>query len=113
MLPITVKAKDGDVEFNLVMPSRLISAVDPDLCDIEIVDKSLGSQWFRKVKYPDPNGAVIDPELDPEIHNFADLDIVNKWLWSRQLIDEAKRAGIKGPYTMVPESYPAIIREYL
>ena len=113
VLPITVKAKDGEVEYNFAMPSRLLRSVEPDLCDIQIVDEKLGSRWIRKVKYPNPNGAVIDPELDPDIHTFADVDVVNRWLWSRQLIDAGKQAGIKGVYTRVPESYPAIIADYL
>ncbi|MXP24725.1 hypothetical protein GRI39_01525 [Altererythrobacter indicus] len=110
VLPIVVKAKDGDVEYNLVMPNRCLSAIDPDLCDIQIVDEDLGGgQWMRKVKYPNRNGAVIDPDLDPDIHSFADIDLGGyTWLWSRQLIDEAKLAGIKGLYTTVPESYPSI-----
>jgi len=113
VLPVSVKAKDGEVDYNLVMPARVLSAVDPDLCDIEIVDERLGHGWSRKVRYPNANGAAFDPELDPAIHTFVDIDVPQQWLWSRHLLEMARNAGIKGLYAMVPESYPAIVTDFL
>lgn len=102
--PVMIKARDGEVPFNLVMPNRLLEAVDPDRCDIDITDRKLGEQWFRSVSFP--NGATFNSEATKDIHNFADIDAFQKWFWSRELLVAAKEAGIRGVLATVPSTLP-------
>jgi hypothetical protein len=102
--PVMIKARDGEVPFNLVMPNRLFEAVDPDQCDIDITDRKLGDQWFRRVSFP--NGAAFNSEATKYIHNFADIDAFQKWFWSKELLVAAKEAGIRGIYATVPATLP-------
>jgi hypothetical protein len=44
--------------------------------------------------------------LIKHIHNFADIDAMQKWFWSRDLLTAAKEAGIRGIYATVPATLP-------
>jgi len=102
--PVMINARDGEAPFYLVMPNRSLEAVDPDRCDIDITDRKLGDQWFRRVSFP--NGAAFNSEATKDIHNFADIDAFQKWFWSRELLAAAKEAGIRGIYATVPATLP-------
>lgn len=95
---ITVKTRDGVVDYNIVMAARLLEVVDPARTDVLIEDKNYAGQWIRSVRFPDAvvfRGEVV---TDMGIHSFTDID-ARGWYWSRELIDAAKAAGIKGLYT--------------
>lgn len=104
VMPVLIKARDGEAPFNLVMPNRLLEAVDPDRCDVDITDRKLGDQWFRRVSFP--NGAAFNSEATKDMHNFSDIDAIQKWFWSRELLAAAKDAGIRGIYATVPATLP-------
>jgi hypothetical protein len=104
IMPVLIKARDGEAPFYLVMPNRSLEAVDPDRCDIDITDRKLGDQWFRRVSFP--NGAAFNSEATKDIHNFADIDAFQKWFWSRELLVAAKEAGVRGIYATVPATLP-------
>jgi hypothetical protein len=91
--PVMIKAKDRSIVFNLVMPARSIDAIDPQRTDVLIKDEKLATQWARRVRFP--TGVVFRENALKHVHNFSDFN-VNVWLWSRELIDAAKAAGIKG-----------------
>jgi hypothetical protein len=93
---IIVGAEDGTVDYNIVMTSRNIEAIDVDRTDILIGYENLGGQWFRDIQFP--NDVVFRSEMLADIHCFSDAD-VHGWFWSRELIDAAKAAGIRGLYT--------------
>lgn len=94
---ILIQARNGMADFNMVMPKRLLHAVDADRCDVDIVSKKLDTIWVKRVNFPD--GAFFDPNIPNEIHNFADIDVKNRWFWSRLLVDLAKNSAIKGVRT--------------
>ncbi|MEQ1547355.1 MAG: DUF1629 domain-containing protein [Chakrabartia sp.] len=100
VMPVMIKALDGEVPFNLVMPNRALEAVDPDRCDVQIERRKIVEQCFTDVRFP--NGAAFQSELTKGIHNFADIDAFQKWFWSRELLAAAKEAGIRGIYATVP-----------
>jgi hypothetical protein len=104
--PVTIKARDRDVAFNLVMPSRSIEAIDVRHTDVcvrhEEIGTSFGTRWLRTIEFP--NGVVFDTDKLVGVHNFTDPDIL-RWCWSRTLIDAAKAAGIKGFYTLRPRTF--------
>ena len=104
VMPVVIKARDGEAPFYLVMPNRSLEAVDPDRCDIDITDRKLGDQWFRRVSFP--NGSAFNSEATKDIHNFADIDAFQKWFWSRELLVAAKEAGIRGVLATVPSTLP-------
>ena len=98
--PVVVKTRGGQARLNMVMPRRLLEAVDAERCDVDIVAKKLDTIWVARVNFP--RGAVFDPQLASDIHNFADLDMGSRWFWSSELVNTAKQAGIKGLYTKKP-----------
>ena len=102
--PVAIKALDGEIPFNLVMPNRLLEAVDPDRCDVRIETEWFSEHWFTSVRFP--SGAAFQTELTKEIHNFSDIDALNKWFWSRELLVAAKEAGIRGVLATVPSTLP-------
>lgn len=102
--PVMIKARDGEVPFNLVMPNRLLEAVDPDRCDVRIETEWFSEHWFTSVRFP--SGAAFQSELTKEIHNFSDIDALNKWFWSKELLAAAKEAGVRGIYATVPATLP-------
>jgi len=96
--PIAIKAKDGVVDYNIVMPARVLEAVDPSRTDIVVKDKNYAGQWIRSVEFP--GDVVFRDEALVGVHSFADID-VRGWYWSRELIDAAKAVGVKGLYTQI------------
>ncbi|WP_397581128.1 imm11 family protein [Sphingorhabdus sp.] len=101
---VVIKARDGEAPFYLVMPNRSLEAVDPDRCDVEINWEKIGDYWYRRVNLSD--GAAFRAGLTNKIHNFSDMDAVQKWFWSRELLAAAKEAGIRGIYATVPATLP-------
>lgn len=93
---ITIKAKDGLVDYNVVMAARLLEVVDPARTDVMVKDKNYAGQWIRSIEFPD--GVVFRDEVLEGAHSFMDID-ARGWFWSRELIDLARAAGIKGLYT--------------
>ncbi len=98
--PVIVEARDARVDMNMVMPTRLLEAVDPDQCDINIVAERLDMIWLQRVRFP--HGAVFASQIDESVHNFADIDVRNRWFWSTELVSTAKNAGIRGIRTKKP-----------
>lgn len=96
-LPMTIKAKDGIVDYNVAMPVRNLQAVDPNCTNILVKDQNHGGQWFRYIEFPD--GVVFRDEVVAGIHSFTDID-AHGWFWSRELIDAAKAMGVRGLYTV-------------
>lgn len=109
VIDVNIKTSDNIVPFKLVMPARLLETVDPELCDVWLGFESLGGEWIRKVKFPSAFGAVFNSSMQSHIHNYADIDILNGWLWSKELLEAAKKNGIRGLYARVPESHPTIV----
>jgi len=102
--PVLIKARDGEVPFNLVMPTRLLEAVDPNRCDVQIEKRKVGEHKFTSVDLYD--GAAFQVELTKGIHNFSDIDLPNKWFWSRDLLAAAKEAKVRGIRATVPATLP-------
>jgi hypothetical protein len=96
-LPMTIKTKDGIVDYNVAMPVRNLQAVDPNRTNILVKDQNHGEQWFRYIEFPD--GVVFRDEVVAGIHSFTDID-VHDWFWSRELIEAAKAMGVRGLYTV-------------
>ncbi|MEQ1547356.1 MAG: DUF1629 domain-containing protein [Chakrabartia sp.] len=105
--PVVIKAKDGGAPFYFVMPKRLLEAVDPDRCDVQIEAVDIGGgKWRTLVRLS--GGAAFHSEITKSIHNFADLDAPNKWFWSRELLAAVKDAGMRGVSASVPATLPTI-----
>jgi Protein of unknown function (DUF1629) len=103
--PVEIKALDGEAPSYLVMPNRLLEAVDPDRCDVRIETEWFSEQWFTTVRFP--GGAAFQYELTKDIHNFSDIDAFQKWFWSRELLASAKEAGVRGIVAIVPATLPS------
>jgi|GEM_PF-4197818 hypothetical protein len=95
-LPMTIETQDNAIPFHAVMPARNIEAVDPMRTDVRIVDKSYAGHWVRSVDFPET--VVFQSEVVKNLHTFSDIDI-RGWFWSRELIEAAIKACIKGLYT--------------
>jgi hypothetical protein len=95
---IAINAKDGVVDYNIVMSARLLEAVDPSRTDVLVKYKNYAGQWIRSIEFPD--GVVFRGDALVGVHSFTDVD-VRGWFWSRELIDAAKAAGTKGLYTQL------------
>lgn len=91
---VKIKARDGVVDYNLVIPRNMIEAVDTDRTAIEIraFDRQDGNWIFRARMIGEP---VFDPARTAGCLHFTDPDNL-RWYWSRQLIDAAKAAGLRG-----------------
>ena len=91
---VKVKARDGMVDYNLVIPRHMIEAVDTERSSIEIIafDREDGNWFFSASMIGDP---VFDPARTAGCLHFTDPD-ASGWYWSRQLIDAAKAAGLRG-----------------
>jgi hypothetical protein len=91
---VKVKARDAVVDYNLVIPRHMIEAVDTDRTVIEIraFDREDGNWIFRARMVEHP---VFDPARTAGCLHFTDPD-ASGWYWSRQLIDAAKAAGLRG-----------------
>ncbi len=96
---VEVQARDGRVPFNMVMPLRLIEAIDAGRCDVNCSAEQQGPRWLRRISFP--RGGVIRNDIDTAIHNFAELDMC-LWLWSIELFEKAKSAGVKGIVLRTP-----------
>lgn len=97
---VIIKSKDKNTTFNLVMSRRNIEAIDLNTTSIIVKDKDYGKrQFIREVIFPD--GVNFDQEKVGNAVTFTELDTPG-WFWSRDLIESAKREGIKGFYTTVP-----------
>jgi len=97
--PVVVQAADGAVDYNLVLPLRQLDAVDLERTDVLISGEWWNSSWLKRERFPH-NVVFKKAELEG-IHNFNDITIRN-WFWSRELIDAAKAAGVKGPRFRLP-----------
>lgn len=104
VMPVMIKALDGEAPFYLVMPNRLLEAVDPDRCDVRVETEWFSEKWFTTVRFPD--GAAFQPQLTKDVHNFSDIDALQKWFWSKELLAAAKEAGIRGIRATVPATLP-------
>lgn len=91
---VKVKTRDGIVDYNLVIPRNMIEAVDAERTTIEIraFDRQDGNWIFRASML---DGPVFDPARTAGCLHFTDPDAYG-WYWSRQLIDAAKAAGLRG-----------------
>ena len=91
---VKVKARDGVVDYNLVIPRNMIEAVDTERTTIEIgaFDRQDGN-WIFSASMPEE--PVFDPARTAGSLHFTDTD-AHGWYWSRQLIDAAKAAGLRG-----------------
>jgi hypothetical protein len=96
-LPITIRARDGEVPFYVAMPNRSLSAVDTSRTDVLIKDEDFAGEWLRSVKFP--NGMTFrNADLTALLH-FTELD-AHHWYWSRELVEAAKERGIRGLRTV-------------
>ncbi|MBC7669403.1 imm11 family protein [Caulobacter sp. DWR2-3-1b2] len=106
----TLKGNGFARPMNVIMPGRLIEAVDPDASDVTVHYKETvpGVSAIR-VNFP---SGVIFKKLSPEIHAFKDLDIKD-WFWSRELLETAKACGVLGLYAKHPSGQSIYENLYL
>lgn len=88
-----VDVKGASVEFFMVMPGRVLSAVDADRTTIRIQDKSLADIYVRSVGFP--ADVFFQEDIDNSVHVFWDCEFKG-WLWSRTLIETCRPLGIRG-----------------
>jgi hypothetical protein len=100
-VPVLVKCSDADLPFHMAMPAHRLTAVDLDCTSILVEDEWLGDMWFRRIRFPE-GVCFREPDLK-NIHTFADLDAPG-WYWSRDLIDAAKAADVRGLRTVSPRA---------
>jgi len=89
----TLDVKGAPVEFFMVMPGRVLSAVDVDRTTIRIQDKPLADIYVRSVGFP--ADTFFQEDIDNSVHVFWDYEFKN-WLWSRNLIEKCKYLGVRG-----------------
>lgn len=77
----------------LCMPARTLEAVDASRTLITIAYELFGERKFRRLHFPE--GVMIDHNVTLSAAIFADIDN-SYWFWSRELIDQALKAGIRG-----------------
>lgn len=97
--PVVIKAKDGEASYWLVLPERVLYAIDLSRTDVLIWYDKITNVWIRKVSYPQ---GVRFRDVGADVHHFRDGDALS-YVWSRELIDAAKEAGMRGLYTKVPQ----------
>ena len=98
---VVVNARDGAASYGFAMPSRNLTAVDARRTDVLVKDEDYAGQWIRAIEFP--TGVRFLDETTAGVSNFSDRD-ASDWVWSRELIEAAKAAGIKGLYTRVPKA---------
>ncbi len=97
---VVMNARDGQVPFNMVMPVRLLEAIDVSYCDVDVVAESLGPQWIQIINFP--NGVIFDHFIDQYVQNFSDIDLRNRWFWSCEIFKKVKDCGIRGVVARSP-----------
>jgi hypothetical protein len=98
--PVIVQGRDGAADMNMVMSNRLIAAIDPEQCDVAIKWALFHTDWMRSVRFP--AGVAFTSDIADTTHQFHDLDLPARWLWSRELVARAKAAGIRGITALRP-----------
>jgi hypothetical protein len=99
-----VRARDSQVPFHAVLPDRVVEAIDTGRTTVLIKDEGRNGIYFRRVRFPD--GIRFDNAALQGASSFSDLD-ANGWYWSKELIELAKRHGIRGLYAQSVASVPA------
>jgi hypothetical protein len=95
-VPFELRAADGLLPFQAVMPFRCLEAIDPCRTTVLIRDEPLSNNRFsRKVEFPE--GIVFDNAVLEGVASFSDIDSAG-WYWSKELLTEAKARGIRGLY---------------
>lgn len=97
---VRVKARDKEIPFWMVMPNRVFETVDTELTDIKIFDEKFADQWIRSVKFP--GNVFIRKDAARGAHNFSDVDLPNRWIWTKDLVEFVKSQSVCGIYTGLP-----------
>jgi hypothetical protein len=87
--------KDGDLPFHVVMPNRVLEAIDTRRTTVQIQDEPLGERFSRTVKLY--HGICFNNEILEGVASFSDFDAPG-WYWSKDLLAEAKSRRIRGLY---------------
>jgi hypothetical protein len=98
-----VRARDAELPFRLVMPCRVLEAIDAKRTKIVIKDEDYAGTYFRTVRFPE--GLVFNNQSLRAVENFSDLDAPG-WYWSKDLIALAEAHGIRGLYAHSVASSP-------
>ncbi len=97
---VFINAGRSRLAYCFVMPARNLNAVETSRTTVKIEDTKYHTQWIRSVRFPE--GVWFDEEKLRNIYQFSDIDVLNVWIWSQELVDRAKNEGIKGLYTCRP-----------
>ena len=90
--------RDLDEPYWVCLPRRNLEAVDTTRTRLSVLhdeyETSTGEPFFTQlVKIRE--GAVLDPEVTKDAHNFWEIDL-HRWIWSRELVARAQNAGMLG-----------------
>lgn len=99
-----LRASDSQVPFHIVLPDRVVEAIDTSRTTVLIKDEGSDGSYFRRVRFHD--GIRFDNEALQGASSFSDLYAYG-WYWSKDLIELAKRHGIRGLYAQSVASSPA------
>jgi hypothetical protein len=99
-----LRAEDAEIPFHLVMPARVVEAVDTSRTTILVKDDGKDGIYFRRVRFPD--GIAFDNDALQGAASFSDLDAPG-WYWSKALLEQAQAHGIRGLYAQSVASSPA------
>lgn len=105
--PVAVRARDQTLIYQFCMPKRNLTVIDASRTIVKIVDEQFASETLRSVRFPGP--VHFNESALATVHNFSDIDILNKWIWSQELVERAKLANIRGFYTSLAASVTGCI----
>ncbi|WP_145998326.1 imm11 family protein [Caulobacter flavus] len=87
-----VLTKNGWVDCYMIIPQRILSAIDIHRTTIRIYDDNLAGEFFRYLEFVE--GAYF-VDLDREVNSFWDYDFIN-WMWSDEILARCRADGIRG-----------------
>lgn len=99
-IELTINCKDHVRQYYLVMPLRLVDAIDPLTTDIVVRSERYSERFITRVEFP--TGIAFSDKLRADVHNFTDIDAPG-WYWSIDLIRMAQNAGIRGVKVTSPQ----------
>lgn len=96
-------ARDGQLPFHAVMPTRSLEAIDPRRTTVLVRDEPRTGRFWQIVKFPE--GIVFNNQILEGVASFTDVD-AHGWYWSKDLIEQAKSHEVRGLYAVSVSSIP-------
>lgn len=87
-----------------VIPSRVLSALDPASTDVEIEHKAMGDSSIKHVRFS--GGCRFRESVTAGVPTFVDY-YTRRWMWSDALFKEVKAGGFRNIRGVMPCDQPS------